>query len=528
MSSVDVPNNVIGPITYDALADLLDGISAGGGGAVEGGATEEWCNDKFVPIYSQNEKNLISNANAMIQIGDEEYRVLFKAGAPPTLYHYNEDGTVYSASPLATLDDGLTDQQKEVFEKVVVLNDTVGIDADLKVEGSIMLDGQSISKWSEISNAGGLTDGQTAVLNQMAVDPNVGLFINNNLTGSREMLFEPDNWINANYATNDIQVSLDFTTENGYITIQGMPDIQNFPISTIILHEPFTLPVGLVNQLGFTKLKFSVEQEGQQLVFLFSDGSIFGIEEEDWMNLFDSQFVPAVKITRKLVNIDGSFYVNGYPVSGDSQPQPLPNDLTLKHLGFQTAQNNITPFDFTPIHFPVGGDLDEDRLVLTHGNTELARFRCTPEGDDDPGMNFIHFDANVSVDGAFSADAGNGSIAFDGWSEIVNQQQVSHSSLNLTADNINLLGTVLVNNAPIGSGGGAGLTDGQAAVLSQMSYDITNDKLTVGAPADFTDSIILDSSHTVKITKWTDIATTGLTDGQTAVLDQLSYDYIIP
>jgi hypothetical protein len=79
----------------------------------------------------------------------------------------------------------------------------------------------------------------------------VGLFIKNNLTGSRELVSESENWINENFATNDIQVSLSFNTENGYITIQGMAAITNFLISDIIHHEPFTLPVGLVKSAWF-------------------------------------------------------------------------------------------------------------------------------------------------------------------------------------------------------------------------------------------------------------------------------------
>jgi hypothetical protein len=175
----EVPHNDVGPITYDALADLLSNLSiAGGSGDAPAGgdATQAWCNSTFVPIAVGT--NVILNQETSIVIGCADSKIIFKENDPVELATYNDLGIPITHSPIATLDDitNLTTSQEAVLDMMTYDSetDTVDVNGGLSALGitvdSITLNGGTITGWDEVGGSGdgtGLTNAQTAVLNQI-------------------------------------------------------------------------------------------------------------------------------------------------------------------------------------------------------------------------------------------------------------------------------------------------------------------------------------------------------------------------
>jgi hypothetical protein len=79
---------------------------------------------------------------------------------------------------------------------------------------------------------------------------------------------------------------------------------------------------------------------------------------------------------------------------------------------------------------------------------------CTPEIEEMPAQTFAQVNAHLTVAGDFQASTqGDGVIRLFSTSEMVDDEEVFSSTLNLYADDINLVGNVLVNGQTLGSGG---------------------------------------------------------------------------
>jgi hypothetical protein len=87
------------------------------------------------------------------------------------------------------------------------------------------------------------------------------------------------------------------------------------------------------------------------------------------------------------VSLYGNVTVNGSPVLTNASA-----DLTLEHLGFQTSEGNILPYEITPsaILHPDSGDLLQQKLALTIGGVPL--------------MNFSHLAAVLKNEASLSAN----------------------------------------------------------------------------------------------------------------------------